>query len=198
MVTMSVSTIAPAMRRAFLAAARASATVWSDVVRNPDLRRLEIGRISSVMAESISVVGLGVYAFTRSGPIAVAVMVLVQMLPGAVAAPWLSGAGDRFHRERVLKVAELARAAAMAAMTVLAYRGAPIAVIAAMAAALSIASATFYPTRRSLVPLLVRSPRELTSANVTSSTLQSGGLSCSSWTAPTLWALSADTRSARR
>lgn len=71
------------MRRAFLTAARASATVWSDVVRSPDLRRLEIGRISSVVAESIATVGLGVYAFTRSGPIAVAVLVLVQMLEQA-------------------------------------------------------------------------------------------------------------------
>jgi MFS family permease len=164
------------MRRAFLTAARASGMVWSDVVRNPDLRRLEVGRVASVMAESIAAVGLGVYAFTRSGPIAVAALVLVQMLPGALAAPWLSGTGDRFQRERVLKLTELARAAAMAAMTVLAYRGASIAVIAVFAAALSIASATFYPARRSLLPLLVRSPRELTSANVASSTLQSGGL----------------------
>ena len=97
------------MRRTVTTAARASATVWSDVVSNPDLRRLEIGRVWSVTAESIAAVGLAVYGFTTSGAIAVAALVTVQYLPGALAAPWLSGTADRFRRERVLVLAELGR-----------------------------------------------------------------------------------------
>jgi len=40
-----------------------------------------------------------VYGFTTSGALAVAALVTVQYLPGALAAPWLSGAADRFRRE---------------------------------------------------------------------------------------------------
>jgi MFS family permease len=155
---------------------RASGTVWSDVFRNPDLRRLELGRVSSVTAEASAAVALGVYAFTRSGALAVALIVTVQMLPGAFTAPWLSATGDRFRRERVLCVCELGRALVVAGMAACAYEGAPVWVVGLLAAALSVVSATFYPARRSLVPLLVGSVRELTSANVVSSTLQSGGL----------------------
>jgi hypothetical protein len=57
------------MRRTLTTAARASATVWSDVVRNPDLRRLELGRVWSVTAESIAAVCLAVYGFTTSGSV---------------------------------------------------------------------------------------------------------------------------------
>ena len=164
------------MGRTLSTAVRASATVWSDVVGNPDLRRLEIGRTWSVMAEAIATVGFAVYAFQRNGPLAIAGLVAVQMLPGALAAPWLSGVADRFRREQVLRVAELTRGLAMAVTAVLVHGHAPVPVVAVMAAVLSVASATFYPARRSLVPLLVRTPRELTSANVASSTLQSAGL----------------------
>ncbi len=164
------------MRHSLSSAGRASATVWSDVFRNPDLRRLELGRVSSVTAEATAAVALGVYAFTRSGALAVALIVAVQMLPGALTAPWLSATGDRFRRERVLCVCELCRSLAAAGMAASAYWGAPVVVVGALAGALSIASATFYPARRSLVPLLVGSVRELTSANVVSSTLQSAGL----------------------
>jgi MFS family permease len=117
-----------------------------------------------------------VYAFQRSGPLGIAGLVAVQMLPGALAAPCLSGIADRYRRERVLQVAELTRGVAMAVTALLVHAHAPVAVIAVLAAVLSVASATFYPARRSLVPLLVRTPRELTSANVASSTLQSAGL----------------------
>jgi len=164
------------MGRTLSTAVRASATVWSDVVGNPDLRRLEIGRTWSVMAEAIATVGFAVYAFQHSGPLAIAGLVAVQMLPGALAAPWLSGIADRVRRERVLRAAELTRGLAMAVAALLAHGHAPVAAIGVMAGVLSVASATFYPARRSLVPLLVRTPRELTSANVASSTLQSAGL----------------------
>ena len=143
------------MRRTLSTAVSASATVWSDVVANRDLRRLEIGRISSVMGEAIATVGFGVYAFTQNGPLAVAGLVAVLMLPGALAAPWLSGTADRFRRERVLRAAELVRALTLGLAALLAFHHAPVAAIAALAAVLSVASATFYPARRALVPLLV-------------------------------------------
>lgn len=180
------------MQRSPWAAVRASATVWRDVVGNSDLRRLEIGRVWSVMGEAIASVALGVYAFTHSGALAVAGLVAVQMLPGALAAPLLSGVGDRFRRERVLLATELSRALIMALTAVLAYQRLAFAGIAVLAGCLSVASATFYPARRALVPLLVRSLRELTSANVASSTLQSGGLMLGPVVAGVLFAIDND------
>src|SRR5262245_16623255 len=110
------------MRRAISTAARASATLWADVARNRELRRLELGRGWAVTGEAIAAVGLGVYAFTESGALAVAGVVALQMLPGALAAPVFAAAADRFRRERVMLVADGCRALLLTLAAVAAYR----------------------------------------------------------------------------
>jgi hypothetical protein len=55
------------MANALKTALSTSTSVWGDVLRNRDLRRLEVGRVWSVAAESIAAVGMGLYAFHASG-----------------------------------------------------------------------------------------------------------------------------------
>src|SRR5947209_1117701 len=164
------------MANALTTALRISTSVWSDVLGNPDLRRLEVGRVWSVAAEAITTVGLGLYAFRTHGVSAVALVVAIQVLPGALTAPVLATMSDRLRRERVMCAAEVTRAVAVAAMAVVASSDGPTALVYLLAAVLAVASSAFYPARRSLVPLLVRTPKQLTSTNVASVTLQSVGL----------------------
>src|SRR5262249_60478625 len=110
-------------------AARASATVWSDVARTRDLRRLELGRGWAVTGEAIAAVGLGVYAFTESGALAVAGVVALQMMPGALAAPLFSAMADRFRRERVMLIADGCRALLLALAAIASYQQASVLVV---------------------------------------------------------------------
>src|SRR5437588_461643 len=90
------------MANALTTALRISTSVWSDVLGNPDLRRLEVGRVWSVAAEAITTVGLGLYAFRTHGVSAVALVVAIQVLPGALTAPVLATMSDRLRRGRVM------------------------------------------------------------------------------------------------
>jgi len=164
------------MANALTTALRISTSVWSDVLGNPDLRRLETGRVWSVAAEAIATVGLGLYAFRTHGVSAVALVVAIQVLPGALTAPVLATLSDRLRRERVMCAAEATRAVAVAGVAVVTRAHGPTFIVYLLAAVLAVASSAFYPARRSLVPLLVRTPKQLTSTNVASVTLQSVGL----------------------
>jgi len=164
------------MANALVTALRISTSVWSDVLRNPDLRRLEIGRVWSVAAEAVATIGLGLYAFRTHGVGAVALVVAIQVLPGALTAPVLATLSDRLRRERVMCAAEATRATAVAGIAVVSRSHGPTVLVYLLAALLAVASSAFYPARRSLVPLLVRTPKQLTSTNVASVTLQSVGL----------------------
>jgi MFS family permease len=106
----------------------------------------------------------------------VALVVAIQVLPGALTAPFLSALSDRFRRERVMSLAELARAGAVALAAAAAWEHEPVGFVYLLAAVLAVASSMFYPARRSLVPLLIRAPVQLTSTNVVSVVLQSVGL----------------------
>jgi MFS family permease len=164
------------MANALTTALRISTSVWSDVLGNPDLRRLEGGRVWSVAAEAIATVGLGLYAFRTHGVSAVALVVAIQVLPGALTAPLLAPLSDRLRRERVMCAAEATRAAAVIGIALVARSHGSIVLVYLLAAVLAVASSAFYPARRSLVPLLVRTPRQLMSTNIASVTLQSVGL----------------------
>src|SRR5206468_2770531 len=110
------------------------------------------------------------------GVSAVALVVAIQVLPGALTAPVLATLADRLRRERVMCASEATRAAAVLGMALVARSNGPTALVYLLAGVLAVASSAFYPARRSLVPLLVRTPKQLMSTNIASVTLQSVGL----------------------
>ena len=72
------------------------------VMRNRNLRRVELAWGASIAAEWAHFVALGVFAYTEGGTTAVGIAGLVRMLPAAIVAPLASSLGDRFRRERFL------------------------------------------------------------------------------------------------
>src|SRR6059058_3581690 len=74
----------------------------SAVMRNRELRRVELAWGASIAAEWAHFVALGVFAYAAGGASAVGVAGLVRLLPAAVCAPLASSLGDRFRRERFL------------------------------------------------------------------------------------------------
>lgn len=150
-----------------------SARAFAQTFRNPNIRRLELAWAASVTGEWSSIVALSVFAYDAGGPAAVGLVGLIRMLPSAIVAPFAALLSDRFRRERVMIAADLVRAVAVAAAAVAVFAHAPAGVVFALAGLVALVSTAFRPAQVALLPALARTPEELTSANVASTTIES-------------------------
>jgi Na+/melibiose symporter-like transporter len=154
---------------------RESLRALRDVFGNPGLRRLELAWVGSVTGEWAYVVALAVFAYEAGGATAVGVVGVIRFLPSAVVAPFAAVLADRYPRQRVMLVADIVRAFALAGAGVVALADGPSGLVYAFAAVVAIVSTAFLPAQAALIPTLARDPSELTAANVASSTIESVG-----------------------
>jgi predicted MFS family arabinose efflux permease len=145
------------------------------VFANPQLRKLQIAFTGSVTGEWGFLVALAVYANDKGGATAVSAVLVIRWVASALTAPWLAYFTDRYPRERVMLAADLSRVVAMSAMAAAAFTDASPWIVYVLAGFMAIASKTFRPAQAALLPLLARTPEELTAANATSSAIQSVG-----------------------
>ncbi|MGH3033415.1 MAG: hypothetical protein ACRDON_02520, partial [Gaiellaceae bacterium] len=139
-----------------------SAHALREVFRNPGLRRLELAWASSITGEWASAVALGVFAYRSGGAAAVGLVGVIRFIPAAVAAPFAALLGDRFRRERVMLVADMTRAVAMAGAAAAVLLDTPAGLVYALAGLVSLVSTAFLPAQAALLPSLARTPEELT------------------------------------
>jgi MFS family permease len=154
---------------------RESLRALGDVFGNPGLRRLQFAWIGSVTGDWAYAIALGVFAYEAGGATAVGLVALLRFLPSAVVAPFAAVLADRYPRQRVMLAADAIRAAALAGAATVALAGGPVPVVYALAALVAVVSTAFQPAQAALIPTLARDPRELTAANVASSTIESVG-----------------------
>jgi MFS family permease len=143
-----------------------------NVLRNPDLRRLELGWGAFFLVDWTMLVALSVWAFERDGASAVGIIGFARLVPGAVALPFGAWAADRFPRQRVATLVFLSMSAVSAAVATAILTDAPVGVVYGLTALWSVVAAPYRPAQLALVPLLARSPEELVAANVTSGWLE--------------------------
>jgi MFS family permease len=155
---------------------RESLRALGDVFGNPGLRRLQFAWIGSVTGDWAYAIALGVFAYEAAGATAVGLVALLRFLPSAVVAPFAALLADRYPRQRVMLAADVIRAAALAGAAAVALAGGPAAVVYGLAALVAVVSTAFQPAQAALIPTLARDPRELTAANVASSTIESVGV----------------------
>jgi MFS family permease len=150
--------------------------LFADVFRNADLRRLELAWASSNLASRASAIAVAVYAYETDGIAAVGIIAFVRLVVAAVLSSWLAVFADRRPRRTVLIATDLGRAGMLGAMAVLA----PVDDARPAVYALAIGTAILEPLFRSAqvahTPALVRSPEELTAANVLASGVESVAL----------------------
>ncbi len=147
----------------------------AEVFRNPDLARLQLAWAGVSFGMWAFAVSLGVYAFDVGGAAAVGVVGLVRLLPGAFASPFAGLLGDRHSRRAVLLWSTFATAAVLGAAALAAQMDTPGAVVFALAGLYTIVSSPYVPAEGALMPLLARTPQELSAANVTHSALENAG-----------------------
>jgi MFS family permease len=154
---------------------RAALQALRDVLASPALRRLQLAWVGSILGGWAYLVALGVYAYDQGGAAAVGLVGLIRLIPAAVAAPFTASLADRFSRVGVMIVSDVARCALMLGAALTIATDGPAPVVYALVALSTVAGTVFRPAQSALLPALVRSPSELTAANVASSTLESVG-----------------------
>ena len=164
------------MLRAFRERLEDSRRAFSSVFTNPNLRRVELSWAGTVCAYWMFIVALSFYAYDRGGPGAVGLVGLLRVLPSVVAAPFGAVLGDRYPRERVIVAINIARSLTIAGAALAAFSGAPAGIVYALASLMGLLQSTFRPTQSALLPVLARTPEELTAANLVLTTVESVGL----------------------
>jgi MFS family permease len=145
-----------------------------EVLRNENLRRVELAWGAAIAAEWAHFVAFGIFAYDEGGAVAVGIAGVVRMLPAAIAAPFAASLGDRFRRERFLLANALVGCAALAASTV-AFLAGSVVLVFAFAAVVGLASTLVRPALQALLPSLARTPQELIASNGATSTLEGLG-----------------------
>ena len=158
-------------------AGRLAATFGAVVVDfgNRDLGLLGVARVGISYASWCLAIALGVYGFEVGGAVAVGVVALVRLLPGALASPFAGLLGDRFPRRNVLIGSGLAITVVLAATCSAAAMDSEAWVVAILAGVFTVAVSGYVPAESALLPALARSPQELSAANVTHSVMDNIG-----------------------
>jgi MFS family permease len=143
---------------------------------NRNVRKIQLAGMGSILGTYAYAVALPVYAYHAGGPRAVGVLFFARFGLAALAAPWLGVLADRSSRRRLMLYADLARVGIFAGMTAVAAAGGSAYVVYVLAVSSTIIGGCYPPAQAALLPSLVDSPDELTSANLVSNTLMSLGM----------------------
>jgi MFS family permease len=141
--------------------------------RNRDLARALLALTAFSICEWASFIALMVFAFGQGGTRLVGIVSLVQLIPAALIAPLGSVLGDRFRRERVYLVAEIALSGACLLAALAALSGSPPLVVFAAGCSVGWILTLVRPVHGALLPWIVREPAELTSAYTASGVIES-------------------------
>jgi MFS family permease len=148
---------------------------FKEAFREPALRRLQLAWVGSVLGNWSYLIALGVWAYGEGGPAAVGLAGVVRLIPAALASPFTSALADRYPRVRVMITSDLIRTALMVAAGLVIALDGPAALVFVFVGCSNITGTVFRPAQAALLPSLVRSPQQLTAANVASSTVDSVG-----------------------
>ena len=150
--------------------------VFGTAFRNRSLLLVELAWLAFNGAEWGVWLALMVWAYTSGGAAAASLIVIVQLVPCIFIAPYLGAITDRARAGRVLFLGLLVMGGTMAAVAVAIAVGAPAWVVYVLAPIMNLALSIPRPAQAALLPGIVRTPLELTAANVVSSWMENASV----------------------
>ena len=155
------------------ARAKESFGAFTAVWRNANLRWLELAWAASVVGQYAYLIAVSVYAYGVGGEKAVGLLFLARLIPAALVSPFAGMLGDRYARERVLLLTNVARVAFVMASAAGVFADSDPWVVYGLSIAATIATTPFRSSQAALTPGLARTPSELTAANAVASGVES-------------------------
>ena len=153
-----------------------TAGVFVTAFRNRSLLRIELAWLAFNGAEWGVWLTLMVWAYTNGGAAAASLIVIVQLVPCIFISPYLGAITDRARAGRVLSIGLLIMGVAMAGLALAMALGAPRVLVFVLAPIMNVALSIPRPAQAALLPSVVRSPLELTAANVVSSWMENASV----------------------
>jgi hypothetical protein len=149
--------------------------VYVAASRNPSLRRVVAAFLCFTAAEYGVWLAVTLYAYERGGASTAGLVLVAQLIPAALVAPFGSVLGDRVGRDRALTLGYAIQAAAyLACGLALWWAPAPVAYAAAVLASCTVTLTR--PVHHAIVPELAETPEELTAANSLSGVAEGIGI----------------------
>jgi hypothetical protein len=150
--------------------------VFVTAFRNRSLLRVELAWLVFNGAEWGVWLTMSVWAYTHGGAAAVSLIILVQLVPCIFISPYLGAITDRARAGRVLFFGLLISGLTMAGLAAAIALGAPRVLVFVLAPFMNLALSVPRPAQAALLPSVVRSPLELTAANVVSSWMENASV----------------------
>jgi MFS family permease len=154
---------------------RATAVSLREALANDGIRRLELGWMLGIAADTGLTVVLLIVTYERGGLLATGILGAVRMVPAVVSGMLAGAVLQRVRGDRLLVAIGLIRTASAALAVLLIVLDAPLPWLFLVAALASAAGAPVRPTQATLMPAVARSPRELVAANVAWGTGEGAG-----------------------
>jgi MFS family permease len=152
---------------------RQALSAFVPVLRNRELRRVEVAFAGFQAAEYAVWIAILVFAFGEGGASTAALVAAAQLVPAALFAPIAGALADHFRPARVLAWGYAAQAASLGATAAVLYAEGPALAAYALSAVASTAVTITRPTQAVVLPALARAPEELTAANVLTGWIES-------------------------
>ena len=143
-------------------------SVFRSTLGNPALRKIGLAYALFGIAEFGIWITLLVFAYGHGGATASMLMVLVQLAPCIVLGLFYGQFVDRHRPSRVLRLGYAVQAGAMTSVALAIGLSAPTHVVFLLAPLTSLSLTMTRPAQVALLPAIVRTPNELTAANVLS------------------------------
>jgi hypothetical protein len=145
------------------------------LARNRALTRLLLAYLVMIVAEFGQWLAVIVYAYARGGASGAGLVVILQLIPSMLLAPLITARLARISVARLLAGAYAAATATLGCCGLAILAGAPVFVVYLAAVAFSVSLGVSRPMHHVLMPLVVRHPDELTSANIATSWSEGAG-----------------------
>jgi MFS family permease len=155
---------------------RSTLSVFGTAFRNRSLLLVELAWLAFNSAEWGVWLALTVWAYTYGGAAAVSLIIIVQLVPSIFIAPYLGAITDRARAGRVLFIGMLVMGVSMAGVAAAMALDAPPLLVYILAPIMNLALSVPRPAQAALLPGVVRTPLELTAANVVSSWMENASV----------------------